>query len=283
MKRKGHVVFELCTPEGEIERATVAKSHGRPELIGRDGYKYARKLRWGDLWPFANRTVIKPGDQRAFELEAARFEFEYFRELASRLPSDVTDDVDVRRLHAPPPVPVPTTTTKSTCSPTTVPTISTTSTSISSSVSPPTTSSPTTFVLRPRPRARREPGARFRRVSTHGRAPWMGAGICPTDRSDTTSHDSSKSPPPRARPPRSRRDALRRHRFGARDGTRRRRETTRDDASDVEDEDVEDEEESSARRVERASRERRVRGQSVGIASNASVASNASRSRARGG
>ena len=100
MKRKGHVVFELCTPEGEIERATVAKSHGRPELIGRDGYKYARKLRWGDLWPFANRTVIKPGDQRAFELEAARFEFEYFRELASRLPNDVTDDVDVRRLPA---------------------------------------------------------------------------------------------------------------------------------------------------------------------------------------
>jgi len=41
---------------------------------------------------------------------------------------------------------------------------------------------------------------------------------------------------------------------------------------------------SSARRVERASRERRVRGRtSNGIASNASVASNASRSRARGG
>jgi hypothetical protein len=98
MKRKGHVVFELCTPEGEIERATVAKSHGRPELIGRDGYKYARKLRWGDLWPFANRTVIKPGDQRAFELEAARFEFEYFRELASRLPDGVDPGVVDRLL-----------------------------------------------------------------------------------------------------------------------------------------------------------------------------------------
>ena len=79
MKRKGHVVFELCAPSGELERVTVARSHG--DLIGRDGYKYARKLRWGDLWPFTHKTVIKPGDQRAFELEASRFEEDFLLEL----------------------------------------------------------------------------------------------------------------------------------------------------------------------------------------------------------
>jgi len=79
MKRKGHVVFELCAPSGELERVTVARSHG--DLIGRDGYKYARKLRWGDLWPFTHKTVVKPGDQRAFELEASRFESDFLRSL----------------------------------------------------------------------------------------------------------------------------------------------------------------------------------------------------------
>ena len=76
-KRKGHVVVELCTARGEIERAVIAKSHGLDEGIGREGYKFARKLRWGDLWPFTNKTVTKPGDQRKFELEAARFYAEH--------------------------------------------------------------------------------------------------------------------------------------------------------------------------------------------------------------
>jgi hypothetical protein len=55
----------------------IAKSHGLDEGIGREGYKFARKLRWGDLWPFTNKTVTKPGDQRKFELEAARFYAEH--------------------------------------------------------------------------------------------------------------------------------------------------------------------------------------------------------------
>lgn len=76
-KRKGHVVVELCTARGEIERAVIAKSHGSDQGIGREGYKFARKLRWGDLWPFTNKTVTKPGDQRRFELEAARFYAEH--------------------------------------------------------------------------------------------------------------------------------------------------------------------------------------------------------------
>ena len=81
-KRKGHVVVELCTSRGELERATIAKSHGQGDwAIGADGYKFARKLRWGDLWPYANKTTIAPGDQKHFMLEAAAFEEKYLADL----------------------------------------------------------------------------------------------------------------------------------------------------------------------------------------------------------
>ena len=110
---------------------------------------------------------------------------------------------------------------------------------------------------------------------------WARESVRPTALiADTTSHDSSKSPP-RV----SRRDAHRRHSIRR---ARRHTSTTRDERRETRDErretsDVEDEEESVDReRVESASRERPWF-QSVGIASNASVASNASRSRARGG
>jgi ribosomal protein RSM22 (predicted rRNA methylase) len=52
MKRKGHVILDLCTADGELSRHIVAKSHARETAVGRGGYKHARKSRWGDLWPF---------------------------------------------------------------------------------------------------------------------------------------------------------------------------------------------------------------------------------------
>lgn len=78
IRRKGHVVFELCAPTGELERVTVAKSHGRE--IGRDGYKFARKLHWGDLYPFERKLIARPGDQARRELAAARREFDALTE-----------------------------------------------------------------------------------------------------------------------------------------------------------------------------------------------------------
>ncbi|TLS21847.1 uncharacterized protein PpBr36_09279 [Pyricularia pennisetigena] len=44
LKRTGHVVMDVCTPDGNIERWTVPKSHGK------QAYHDARKARWGDLW-----------------------------------------------------------------------------------------------------------------------------------------------------------------------------------------------------------------------------------------
>jgi len=48
-RRSRHVVLDMCTPSGELERRTVAASHQR--LLGPGSYALARKARWGDTWP----------------------------------------------------------------------------------------------------------------------------------------------------------------------------------------------------------------------------------------
>lgn len=45
IKRSGHVVIDACMPNGNLERLTVARSHGK------QAYHDARKTNWGDLWP----------------------------------------------------------------------------------------------------------------------------------------------------------------------------------------------------------------------------------------
>lgn len=52
MKRRGHAIFDLCTPAGQIERWTVPRSYS-PRA-----YKDARKARWGDLWALGAKTRI---------------------------------------------------------------------------------------------------------------------------------------------------------------------------------------------------------------------------------
>ncbi|KAL4872381.1 hypothetical protein BDV12DRAFT_183062 [Aspergillus spectabilis] len=52
MKRRGHVIFDLCTPSGKIERWTVPRSYSR------QAYKDARKASWGDLWALGAKTRI---------------------------------------------------------------------------------------------------------------------------------------------------------------------------------------------------------------------------------
>ena len=45
LKRSGHVVMDACMPTGgPLQRFVVAKSHG-------EGYKVARKSKWGDAFP----------------------------------------------------------------------------------------------------------------------------------------------------------------------------------------------------------------------------------------
>ena len=52
MKKKGHIIMDLCTNKGAIERWIVPKSHGKPE------YRDAKKSRWGDLWALGAKTKI---------------------------------------------------------------------------------------------------------------------------------------------------------------------------------------------------------------------------------
>ncbi|KAI3056051.1 hypothetical protein CBS147352_2646 [Aspergillus niger] len=52
MKRRGHVIFDLCTPAGKIERWTV------PRSFSRQAYKDARKSQWGDLWALGAKTRV---------------------------------------------------------------------------------------------------------------------------------------------------------------------------------------------------------------------------------
>ena len=59
IKRRGHILLDMCTPMGTIERWTVPRSFGN--LAFRD----ARKSRWGDLWALGAKTrvprVVKVG------------------------------------------------------------------------------------------------------------------------------------------------------------------------------------------------------------------------------
>jgi ribosomal protein RSM22 (predicted rRNA methylase) len=52
LKRRGHVIFDLCTPAGRIERWTV------PRSFSRQAYRDARKSHWGDLWALGAKTRI---------------------------------------------------------------------------------------------------------------------------------------------------------------------------------------------------------------------------------
>ena len=52
LKRQGHILLDLCTPLGTLERWTVPRSYSR--LAFRD----ARKSQWGDLWGLGAKTRV---------------------------------------------------------------------------------------------------------------------------------------------------------------------------------------------------------------------------------
>ncbi|KAF9891726.1 37S ribosomal protein S22 [Aspergillus nanangensis] len=52
MKRRGHVIFDMCTSAGKIERWTV------PRSFSRRAFKDARKSQWGDLWALGAKTRV---------------------------------------------------------------------------------------------------------------------------------------------------------------------------------------------------------------------------------
>ena len=53
IKRRGHVILDLCTPAGKIERWTV------PRSFSKQAYRDARKSKWGDLWGLGAKTRVQ--------------------------------------------------------------------------------------------------------------------------------------------------------------------------------------------------------------------------------
>lgn len=52
LKRRGHVILDVCTPSGTLERWTVPKS------FSKQAFRDARKSSWGDLWPLGAKTRV---------------------------------------------------------------------------------------------------------------------------------------------------------------------------------------------------------------------------------
>lgn len=69
IKRRGHVILDLCTPSGTLERWTVPKS------FGKQAYRDARKSSWGDLWALGAKTRV-PRSARAGQKDGLGLEDE---------------------------------------------------------------------------------------------------------------------------------------------------------------------------------------------------------------
>ncbi|EGP82531.1 ribosomal small subunit Rsm22, mitochondria [Zymoseptoria tritici IPO323] len=52
MKRTGHVILDVCTPSGTLERWTV------PRSFSKQAFRDARKSGWGDLWALGAKTRV---------------------------------------------------------------------------------------------------------------------------------------------------------------------------------------------------------------------------------
>ncbi|RMZ75420.1 hypothetical protein DV738_g5493, partial [Chaetothyriales sp. CBS 135597] len=52
LKRQGHVIMDVCTPLGTLERWTV------PRSFSKQAFRDARKAQWGDLWALGAKTTI---------------------------------------------------------------------------------------------------------------------------------------------------------------------------------------------------------------------------------
>lgn len=65
LKKNGHVVLDVCSKEGEIQRMTIPKSQGKIP------YRDARKSAWGDLFPHNSKnkvvTRVSKGEQELVE------------------------------------------------------------------------------------------------------------------------------------------------------------------------------------------------------------------------
>ncbi|KAL5391043.1 hypothetical protein DPSP01_001534 [Paraphaeosphaeria sporulosa] len=84
LKRRGHIILDVCTPAATLERWTV------PRSFSRQAFRDARKARWGDLWALGAKTRIP----RNVRLGKPRDEFDR-KGRRIRSPKKVTVMLDV--------------------------------------------------------------------------------------------------------------------------------------------------------------------------------------------
>ncbi|KAF1964662.1 hypothetical protein BU23DRAFT_520799, partial [Bimuria novae-zelandiae CBS 107.79] len=84
LKRRGHIILDVCTPAATLERWTV------PRSFSRQAFRDARKARWGDLWALGAKTRIP----RNVRLGRPRDEFDRKGRKVKR-PKKVTIQLDV--------------------------------------------------------------------------------------------------------------------------------------------------------------------------------------------
>ena len=89
LKRRGHVILDVCTPEGKLERWTVPRSYGK------QAYHDARKASWGDLWALGGKTRIPREPRMGKDRKKAETELRDEDEM-----EDYLDDGEMARLAA---------------------------------------------------------------------------------------------------------------------------------------------------------------------------------------
>ena len=109
IKRHGHVILDLCTPAGKIERWTVTKG------LGKQAYRDARKSKWGDLWALGAKTRVprnirvgmnkeKTRSKNVLNTDEEDMDEKLFKDDLEGSTEDLVDEMDVpkpRRSTAP--------------------------------------------------------------------------------------------------------------------------------------------------------------------------------------
>lgn len=92
LKRQGHVIIDLCTPTGTLERWTV------PRSFSKQAFRDARKLNWGDLWALGAKTRVprnvkaKPRNLGDMDVKLAKKEKKKLHQIVNQGVPDVAVD-----------------------------------------------------------------------------------------------------------------------------------------------------------------------------------------------
>jgi ribosomal protein RSM22 (predicted rRNA methylase) len=76
IKSGGHTLIDVCSPTGQFERLVVSKS--KPHSFG---YRFSRKIMWGDLWRYPRRLARKEA-RESYTPEQVKEHMDKLRETA---------------------------------------------------------------------------------------------------------------------------------------------------------------------------------------------------------